>query len=251
MVARDNGLWLEKADRVAALTERIKVFTASVDRLVLACPDISMSKEEFSQRITEFQETILHLRKDYLESVMERMVSHGLEGYQSAYPELPPGTLLTIGPKEAMETAGAVTSLEPSHACLAHFVGGDEKGGFFPVRWVPANAFKKKPDKGLKDVMVCVCGFSHRIFRLNYTVLDPFVFHDVVIRERKCEEAKRCLARQCPLNRTTDETIKKLAPGRDRKGILEVVQRLTSARHCDVFKSKPNEGGILVPNEEK
>src|SRR5258708_28060796 len=96
VVARDNGLWLEKPDRVAGLTERIKVFTAAVDRLVLACPDISMSKDEFSQRITEFRETILHLRSDYLESVTERMVSHGLESYQSAYPELPPGTLVTI-----------------------------------------------------------------------------------------------------------------------------------------------------------
>ena len=251
VVARDNGLWLEKADRVAALTERIKLFTAAVDRLVLACPDITMSEEEFTQRLTEFRETILHLRKDYLESVAERMVSHGLASYQSAYPELPPGTLLTIGPKENMETAGAVTSLEPSHTCLAHFVGGDDKGGFFPVRWASANAFKKKPDRRLKDVMVCVCGFSHRIFRLNYTVIDPFVFNDVVIRERKCEEAERCLARQCPLNLTTDETIKKLISAKERKGVLEMVEKLTSVRQCDLFKDKPSEGGILFLNEEK
>src|SRR5260370_355919 len=106
-----------------------------------------MWEEDLTQRLTEVREMILHLRKDYLESVTERMVSHGLESYQSAYPELPPGTLLTTGPKETMETAGAVTSLEPSHTCLAHFVGGDDKGGFFPVRWASANAFKKKPDR--------------------------------------------------------------------------------------------------------
>ncbi len=253
VVARDNGLWLEKADRVAALTERIKLFTAAVDRLVLACPDISMSDQEFAGKIKEFQETILQLRGDYLRSVAERIVSQGLESYQSPYPEIPPGMVLTAGSRPPMEMKGAVAALEPDHACLAHFVGGDERGGLFPVRWVSAKAFVREAPPQLEDVMLSVCGFSHRIFRLNYTALDPFVFHDIVIRDRKCEEARRCLARQCPLNRTTDGTIKKLAPASERKstGILEVVQKLTSARHCGLFRDKPGEGGILVFNKER
>lgn len=248
VVARDNGLWLEKADRVATLTERIKLFTAAVDRLVLACPDISISEQEFAQRLKEAQETILQLRRDYLQSVAERMVSQGLENYQSPYAEIPPGMVLTVGPRQPMEMKGAVAALEPSHACLAHFVG-DERGGLFPVRWVSANAFKRKASPQLKNVMVCVCGFSHRIFRLNYTVLDPLVFSDVEIdiQGRKCEEAKRCLARQCPLNQTTDAAIKKLAPARERKGILEAIEKLTSVRHCELFKDKPSEGGIVIP----
>ena len=254
LVARENGLWLLKADRGAALAERIRAFTAAVDRLVLACPDISTSEEEFAQKLKDFQETILELRTDYLQSIAKRMVLQDLESYQSPYPEIPPGTVLTVGPKHPMETKGAVAPLEPSHTCLAHFVGGDERGGFFSIRWIWASDLLQMDLPVVENVMFGVCGFSHRIFRLNYTAIDPLVFHDIVIRDRQCEEAKRCLARQCPLNKTTDATIRKLGVSEASKDtskakeMLKAVEKLTARRHCELFRDKPSEGGILLPS---
>jgi hypothetical protein len=137
-------------------------------------------------------------------------------------------------------------SIEPEHHCNAKFTDAREKD--FPIIWLRADTFDQLGllRRSAKKVWLGVCGFSHRIFRVAYYgALDLIIFQDLVISGGKCEEAQRCLVRQCPLNRTSGSTVKMLLRG--RKGEKLEFTALTSPRHCALFKERPNQGGIMVP----
>lgn len=137
-------------------------------------------------------------------------------------------------------------AVDSEHDCHATF--GDTAEAAFPVRWLRGDSLDRfgRAPKAAKRVWLAVCGFSHRIFRLAYYgPLDLILVSDLVIASGKCEEARRCLARQCPLNRTPDSTVRKLF--RPRKGERLNLADLTGNRYCALFEEKLNEGGIILP----
>ncbi len=136
--------------------------------------------------------------------------------------------------------------IDSEHGCHANFSDTAERR--FPVRWIRGDSLDRLclMPKASKKVWLAVCGFSHRIFRLAYYgPVDVILFSDLIVANGECEEARRCLAHQCPLNRTSGSTEKKLL--RARKGEKVELTALTRERHCALFKEKPNEGGIILP----
>jgi hypothetical protein len=125
-------------------------------------------------------------------------------------------------------------SIEQDHKCNADVTVETEKS--FPIQWVRADAFSIVPGRNRKKVMLGVCGYSHRICRVTTQPFDTIVFSDVTIRDGECEDATSCLARECPLNKTPESTIKKLIHHRPRQFVsLDV---LTGPRHCEVFQNR-------------
>lgn len=136
--------------------------------------------------------------------------------------------------------------IDSEHGCHANFSDTGERT--FPVRWIRADSLDPLGlmPKASKKISLAVCGFSHRIFKLAYCgPLEVILFSDLIVANGECEEARRCLARQCPLNRMSDCIAKKLL--RARKGQKVELAALTRDRHCALFKEKPNQGGIILP----
>ncbi|MGI0013535.1 MAG: hypothetical protein ACREBU_08865 [Nitrososphaera sp.] len=137
-------------------------------------------------------------------------------------------------------------SIEPDHKCQARFSAESEAE--FPIRWIRADSLDQARllRRSAKRLWLGICGFSHRIFRAAYYgPLDLIVFNDLIISAGRCEEESRCLARQCPLNRTKESTLKKLV--RTRRGKRINLEGLTETRHCSVFADNSSQGGIILP----
>src|SRR5260370_31851538 len=146
--------------------------------------------------------------------------------------------------------------LEPEHKCHASFTyAGDE---LFPMTWIRADSLDRARlhRSTAKKVWLGVCGFSHRVFkaasdRQPLGQVAVIVFQDIGIGNGRCEEEGRCLARQCPLNRTPDSKLKKLLPSgegwRSHQKALVQIQAFTETRHCKLFKGDASDGGIMLP----
>lgn len=57
-----------------------------------------------------------------------------------------------------------------------------------------------------KRTMLGVCGESHRICKIATTMMTPIVVTDLYIQRGVCEEGRRCLDFDCPMNTTTRES---------------------------------------------
>lgn len=139
--------------------------------------------------------------------------------------------------------------IEPDHKCHAGF-SSKELDTAFPILWIRADSLDQARlhRRSAKRLWLGVCGFSHRIFRAAYYgPLDLIVFSDLIISEGRCEEESRCLARQCPLNRTKDSMVKKLLRAKPRE--KTDVSALTQTRHCSLFATSPKQGGIILPKK--
>ncbi len=140
--------------------------------------------------------------------------------------------------------------IEPEHKCQARFTDAGEQ--FFPVAWIRADSLDpaRLLRRTAKKLSIGVCGFSHRPFKVASGPLEVLVFHDLAIVKGRCEEEGRCLAQQCPLNRTPDSMLKTLLGTRDRatrSKIREQLRPFTEARYCGLFKQDEYAGGIVLP----
>lgn len=142
-------------------------------------------------------------------------------------------------------------AIEPNHRCHSKFTGNSESP--FPVLWVNAAIVDQAGlfPRTAKKLWVGVCGFTHRVFKLGADrgpgALEVVLVNDLYIVNGKCEEARRCLARQCPLNRTPESVIRKLLPRMNEKVNFRSLRALTSTRHCGFFEKDPKQGGMIFP----
>ena len=101
VVARDNGLWVESPEWIEKLEERVSVFDNQFRNLMVACPDTSISAEGFLKQATEFQDTLIHLRAEYLAETAAIVLQNALQRIGNpdfpgdAYPRIPPGSVIT------------------------------------------------------------------------------------------------------------------------------------------------------------
>jgi hypothetical protein len=143
-------------------------------------------------------------------------------------------------------------NIEQEHSCNATFTNTGEE--MFGVKWMRADSLDhaRLHPRAAKKVWLGVCGFSHRVFKTaGDGQIELVVFNDLAIVNGRCEEESRCLAQQCPLNKTPDSMLKKLLRTRDkveREQIGVLVRGFTRLRHCGLFKSGSSEGGIMLPS---
>ncbi len=137
-----------------------------------------------------------------------------------------------------------MAQIDQTHKCHPEVDTTNDMSSF-PVRWARADTFKVSSARKAKKVWYGVCGFSHRIFRVASMPLELIVISDIIIDHGRCEESKYCLARNCPLNRTTESTIKKMLHVRSRS--LEAASMLTRDRQCGAFRDDPRASGLIMP----
>jgi hypothetical protein len=144
--------------------------------------------------------------------------------------------------------------IEPHHRCRGSFPDSGEES--FPIIWIRADSLDplRLLRRTAKKLFVGVCGFSHRPFKVAHDgadgALELILFNDLEIVKGRCEEESRCLAQQCPLNRTPDSMLKKLLGTRDktmREKIGKQLRGLTGSRQCSLFDQN-SKGGILLPS---
>jgi hypothetical protein len=142
-----------------------------------------------------------------------------------------------------------MAKIDSAHKCHSDF--SDNQDGTFPIIWARGDFFTQLRKKMAKKMWFGMCGFSHRIFRVSPNVgigaLQIIVVTDLIIQNGRCEEAKRCLARECPLNKTPESTIKKLIYKKGRRPVEFDLSPFTDQRNCTFFK-KGTEGGFVVPD---
>src|SRR6266851_2770807 len=127
-------------------------------------------------------------------------------------------------------------NIEAEHICNESFTDAGED--LFGIKWIRADSLDpaRLHRRTAKKVWLGVCGFSHRVFKTAHDgQLELIVFNDLGIVNGRCEEETRCLAQQCPLNKTPDNMLKKLLRTQskvEREQIGMLVRGFTQPRHC-------------------
>jgi hypothetical protein len=139
--------------------------------------------------------------------------------------------------------------VDPNHLCTKFWAEDDRRK--VPVLWGTLDLLLNGPwsKRAARRTHAGICGYSHRIFYLSANLLFPLVVHDIYISpQRGCEEGRRCLARQCPLNRTGDDWLRKFLHRRANQPVPEKIN-VSEPQFCHLFEKKPDRCGILL--EEK
>lgn len=141
-----------------------------------------------------------------------------------------------------------MAKIDSAHRCHSTF-DDRRKEAAFPIIWARADRFTNLHKRMGKKVWLGICGFSHRIFRVSPAtggaVVEMIVISDLIIDNGKCEMAKSCLARECPLNRTPESKIKKLIGKKSSRPREVDLSPLTGERFCNFFKDNPKAGGFI------
>lgn len=95
---RAGQIVFEKQDKTNALFERVKVFAAQFDKLFLSCPDTGLQHGKFAERLNDFIQTIVQLRRDYVEEWVGNAVEEGLDKVIDPYPLIAPGQIIVVHP---------------------------------------------------------------------------------------------------------------------------------------------------------
>lgn len=72
----------------------------------------------------------------------------------------------------------------------------------FPVVWVNARDILDTRSQA----MLGICSYSKKVFAITNSLM-PFVINDIIITGDDCEEAEGCLCVECPLNKTTAQSL--------------------------------------------
>lgn len=71
IIARNNGITVLDKKRVNSFRERIELFSAQLDTLILACADHTLRRDQYIAKLDEFRATALQIRDEYVkESVL-------------------------------------------------------------------------------------------------------------------------------------------------------------------------------------
>ena len=96
VIARNDGIWAEAPEWIEKLEDRVVLFDAQFRNLMTACPDTSVSSEEFLKRAAEFQETLIHLRSEYLIDVAAGVLENLGNSRFTGNLMLPRGSAITL-----------------------------------------------------------------------------------------------------------------------------------------------------------
>jgi hypothetical protein len=124
-------------------------------------------------------------------------------------------------------------TIEKDHACNMD-VTPDTQERYFGIEWIRSDRLRLNPGRKSKKVWFGICGYSHRICRVTASFIELLVFHGIYIHKGRCEDENSCLARECPLNKTSASTIKKLTGLRSKQ--IVPLEALTAQRHCGPFQ---------------
>ncbi|MGB7282168.1 MAG: hypothetical protein WBE13_07900 [Candidatus Acidiferrum sp.] len=106
LIARDNGIWIHDRLFVEKIQENIRIFTALIDKLVLSCPDTSLSTEQFESLMKEFMDTTRHIRKEYLHEMAHLALWNAVRNPEfggDSYGVIPLGTSISYPNGEVTE----------------------------------------------------------------------------------------------------------------------------------------------------
>jgi hypothetical protein len=137
--------------------------------------------------------------------------------------------------------------LDPKHECTKFWA--TEERQKVRVKWGTLAALFENFHgvRGARRTWAGVCGYRHRVFHLSTIQLCPLTIQDIYITpEKGCEEGRRCLARQCPLNRTSDASLRRLLNAKPQEP-LTACSNLTEATLCRMFEERPTEPGAYLP----
>jgi hypothetical protein len=92
IIARENGLWLDKKHNINNMLSRLSVFSEQFDEVMLAFPDISLNDALFREKLAQFERDILELRESYFKATMRAMAAEGFATCNDPYARIPLGT---------------------------------------------------------------------------------------------------------------------------------------------------------------
>lgn len=72
----------------------------------------------------------------------------------------------------------------------------------YPIMWV-----KAKFAHGKRPFFVAYCGKTRHAIKISTNVLTVLIVQDFYVTGKECEEGKRCLNFDCPLNKATDASL--------------------------------------------
>jgi hypothetical protein len=93
LITRD-GIFTIHVSLLTELTESVRVFSATLDKLLLSCSDTAIRASDFLVQLEEFTNNAVHLRDDYLKTILEIETS-GVVGY-NCLPLVPLGTAYSV-----------------------------------------------------------------------------------------------------------------------------------------------------------
>ena len=111
---------------------------------------------------------------------------------------------------------------------------------YVPILWAQESAlFKQRRRK--HEIFCGICGESGRIFKLAGDNITILIVRDIIIDTSGCEEGKRCLDFDCPLNKTTFESLCK-GLGFTLKKMNKIKERVVNHQTMDMNKNP--DGGL-------
>jgi hypothetical protein len=78
VIVHRDGIQVEDADYISDLESRLESYDNALANLFLACPDTSMSREEFKKLLTEFWRYVMELREHYHGTVLGKELFRGM-----------------------------------------------------------------------------------------------------------------------------------------------------------------------------
>ena len=100
-VVKDGLVIREPQQKIDALFQRVKLFSAQFDKLFLSCPDTGLQHADFSNRMREFVSTIVQLRQDYVVEWVGHAVDTGLDRIIEQWNLVPTGTTIVLDAQNA------------------------------------------------------------------------------------------------------------------------------------------------------
>lgn len=100
-IIKNGQIIRERQDKIDAMFQRVKLFSAQFDKLFLACPDTGLQNNDFAARLRSFVETIVTLRQEYVQEWVEQAIQIGLDKIVESYNLAPTGMTMILDQQSA------------------------------------------------------------------------------------------------------------------------------------------------------
>jgi len=97
-VLRDNGIQFESREKVDAIDQKVRLFTAQFETQFLACSDTGLQGEEFAVRLKDFGATVIQFRQEFIEEWVGQAIDTGLDRVVESWNAAPLGTTIVTVP---------------------------------------------------------------------------------------------------------------------------------------------------------
>lgn len=92
-----NGIWMAKADYVAAMAERLRVYEEHINNVFLACADTSIHAYQLEEMLSGFSRSAVELHRKHIDDVVGAITIQDMMTMNDPVPRLPPGSVITFG----------------------------------------------------------------------------------------------------------------------------------------------------------